>query len=472
MEVSHEVLLLGTPVEVALRQFLRKRRSVVPDGSLELFERELHDLIMALERDLVADELARYDVDAMLVEVGGVIYRRVGTGTETYTSAAGAITVPRGLFRPDKGGGETICPMEMRAGIVEGCWTPMAARQMALFVAHLTPAEAEMLFAEVRNMTPSRASLERLPKALSKRWEANRTQWESEVRAQETPPSDGAVIANSLDGVLTPMKDGKRAEKRMSSVKEPKGPAGYREASVATVAVYDKGGERLDTVQFGRMPESKKVTLHGQLAAEFTHHRDSLPLARVVNLADGAAENWRILRLVAPGGIEIVDFFHACEHLKKGIDAHMSGKPADAKADFAHYRISLRDDDDGVERVIRTLQYRARVSKGAKRKLIEAELTYFRNHRKQMRYAEFKRQGLPIGSGVVEAACKTLVTQRLKRSGMRWSIPGGQAILTLRSLAKSERWDQGWRLMARSYIGSVVPTDGSRQMPVNSAHAA
>ncbi len=57
-----------------------------------------------------------------------------------------------------------------------------------------------------------------------------------------------------------------------------------------------------------------------------------------------------------------------------------------------------------------------------------------------MKYAEFERLGLPIGSGVTEAACKTLVTQRLKRSGMRWSVTGGQEILTLRALLQSDRW--------------------------------
>ena len=66
-------------------------------------------------------------------------------------------------------------------------------------------------------------------------------------------------------------------------------------------------------------------------------------------------------------------------------------------------------------------------------------LGYFRNHRHRMGYAEAKDQGLPVGSGVVEATCKTLVTERLKRSGMRWSERGGQAILTLRALRNGPR---------------------------------
>ena len=472
MKESHKVFSLGTPAEVALQEFLCERRSVPPKYDLESFERELHGLMMAIERDLVGEELHRYDIDAPLVNVGGEIYRRVGGGTETYTTAAGPVTVPRGLYRPVRGSGETICPMELRAGIVEGSWTPMAARLMALFVANLTPALAEMHFAEIGNMTPSRSSLERLPKGLSDRWEANRTEWEADLRNQETPPVEAEMIVNSLDGVLTPMKDGKRAEKRMSSVKIPKGPAGYREAAVATVSLHDKDGERLETVRFGRMPESKKVTLHGQLAAEYSHVRRALPLAQSVNLADGAAENWRILREVAPDGIEIVDFFHACEHLKKGLDAHLGKDRAEAKAMFAEYRVLLRDDDKGVEKVIATLLYRVNASKGARKKEVQAELTYFRNHKKQMRYSAFKRQGFPIGSGVVEASCKTLVTQRMKQSGMRWSVPGGQAILTLRSLIQSDSWTRGWEKIAQSYVLPVVPVYRTTLMPVNCAYAA
>jgi hypothetical protein len=73
-----------------------------------------------------------------------------------------------------------------------------------------------------------------------------------------------------------------------------------------------------------------------------------------------------------------------------------------------------------------------------------------------MRYAELRAKGYPIGSGVVEAACKTLVTQRMKRSGMGWRHEGCQAILTLRSLAQSDRFERGWRLLAKTYKTKVT----------------
>ena len=72
-----------------------------------------------------------------------------------------------------------------------------------------------------------------------------------------------------------------------------------------------------------------------------------------------------------------------------------------------------------------------------------------------MRYAYLARRNLPIGSGMVEAACKTVVAQRLKRSGMRWRHQGGQAILTLRALEQSGRFDRAWRLVAGTYKRAV-----------------
>jgi len=86
---------------------------------------------------------------------------------------------------------------------------------------------------------------------------------------------------------------------------------------------------------------------------------------------------------------------------------------------------------------------------------LEKALTYFRNQRWRMRYDQYRRANLPIGSGVVEAACKTLVTQRFKRSGMRWGMTGGQAILTFRSVIQSGRWERAWSLVGNDFRKSV-----------------
>jgi hypothetical protein len=91
-----------------------------------------------------------------------------------------------------------------------------------------------------------------------------------------------------------------------------------------------------------------------------------------------------------------------------------------------------------------------RKKKKRRGKLLRKERNYFENQRERMDYARYQELGFPIGSGVVEAACKTLATQRLKRSGMSWG-DGKQPILTIRSLQQSDRWDRGWALVATEF---------------------
>ena len=92
--------------------------------------------------------------------------------------------------------------------------------------------------------------------------------------------------------------------------------------------------------------------------------------------------------------------------------------------------------------MIRAVRYRR--SKIKENPEIEAELKYLQRNRRKMNYFELKQNNLPIGSGVVEAACKNLIGARLKKSGMRWTINGGQTVLTLRSLILSNRWEHFW----------------------------
>ena len=110
-----------------------------------------------------------------------------------------------------------------------------------------------------------------------------------------------------------------------------------------------------------------------------------------------------------------------------------------------------------VEKVIRSLVHLRDTY--PRRKKIARELKYFRRNRHRMRYAALKEQGLPIGSGVTEAACKTLATQRMKRSGMRWGEQGGQAILSFRALVQSNRFERAWTLLAHTYKaeGNCLP---------------
>src|SRR5256712_725039 len=254
-----------------LDDFLPQRRKAhEPVEDLDAFEQELHRFFVAAEREVLGHELARFDLDVPVVEVDGERYHRVLRCETTYTSAVGPVRVERSLYRHPQGG-HAVCPLELRAGIIEGSWTPLAAKQATWVVAHLTPKEGEELFDLLGNMTPSKSTLDRLPKALSNPWERQRPHLEATLRYQETIPNEAVAMAVSLDGVMTPMKDGQRQAKRRharATGKAPSGPAGYQEVGCATVSYYDRNGTRLVTRRMARMPETNKATLKWQLTAE------------------------------------------------------------------------------------------------------------------------------------------------------------------------------------------------------------
>ena len=158
-----------------------------------------------------------------------------------------------------------------------------------------------------------------------------------------------------------------------------------------------------------------------------------------------------------PDGEEVIDFYHAAGHLDTALAAAYGDTHPKRRAQFEKQRHVLLEDYKGVEKVIRSLVHLRDTY--PRRKKIARELKYFRRNRHRMRYAALKEQGLPIGSGVTEAACKTLATQRMKRSGMRWGEQGGQAILSFRALVQSNRFERAWTLLAHTYKAEVTTLD-------------
>lgn len=437
-----------------------QRRRPLPKN-FEEFERALHSRMMDAEREILGEELAKADVDESSVVIEGTLCRRVLRCTQTYQTAAGPVAVERTLYkdRTDPQG-VSLAPLDARVGIIAGRWTPLAAKQATWVVSQMTPQLAEELFARVGNMTPSKSSLDRLPKALSARWESDRESFENTLQEAVEIPEGATTVAVSLDGVMAPMKDtdpvGTR-ERGARQGKLPKGPAGYREVGCATLSFCDADGEMLSAIRMARMPESKKATLKRSLLAELTTILKRKPGLRIAKVADGAEDNWTFLHDEVPEGPEVLDFYHAAEHLSGALGAAYGDGSVQTQRRFNNLRHVLRHDTRGVEKVIAGLVHLR--SSHPNKKTIATELAYFRKNRHRMRYAELAAQGIPIGSGMVEAACKTLVAQRLKCSGMRWRTEGGQAILTVRGWTQSERFDQAWALLAATYEMKVTTLD-------------
>ena len=253
------------------------------------------------------------------------------------------------------------------------------------------------------------------------------------------------------------MKDGNRATRRTYvcvAGQCPKGPVGYQEVGCATMPFCDAPGECLDTRRMGRMPQPKKPTLKNALSADLEVTLGKRPDLNVVKIADGAHHNWSYLGALVPEASAVVDFYHATEQVKAALDARQGDNGARVRAQFEKLHHVLRDDSSEVERVVGSLNYQRK--RYQQRKRIGEVLGYFRRNRHRMRYVHTSARHLLIGSAVVEATCKTLVTQRLKRSGMQWRHAGGQAILTLRAPVQSERFNRAWTLPSNTYRPELI----------------
>jgi len=185
--------------------------------------------------------------------------------------------------------------------------------------------------------------------------------------------------------------------------------------------------------------------------------RRGLALAmQVILLIDGATGLANMGRLCFPGVTQIVDFYHALEHAGRVLVALLGSKEhPDYKRRLGRWARQLLKDQ--VEKLI--AQTRKESAGRSVAQAVEDELTYFVNNVQRMQYGTFRRQGFFIGSGVIEAGCKTVIGARCKQSGMFWGEPGAENILALRCIHSSRRLGEFWkeRLNAHAARNDCLP---------------
>ena len=159
---------------------------------------------------------------------------------------------------------------------------------------------------------------------------------------------------------------------------------------------------------------------------------------RRVAIGDGAKWIWNTVSEMLPGCVEIVDLWHAKEHLWE-VGAAIHGRGT-APCSRWSLRVCAALEDGRLDDVLAALRQRAETCGEA-----EKCIGYMERNRRRMRYPEFRKMGLCIGSGVVESMCKGLVGERFKRRGMRWSVAGANAVLALRAAIFNDRYDDFWQ---------------------------
>ncbi len=223
-------------------------------------------------------------------------------------------------------------------------------------------------------------------------------------------------------------------------------PAHTREVKlgcVFTQTAWDKEGYAI------RDPDSTTYTGGIETAEEFgkrlyleAWNRGWNRAKKKVVIADGAEWCWNQASLHFPGAIQIVDLYHARQHLWELARKLYSGDPLNQKAWMKVHQKRLLDKGK-IEKLVLSLRSTESTNAEVLEK-IRTEADYFERNAERMRYPKFRRQHLFVGSGVIEAGCKTVIGSRLKQSGMFWTVRGANAIIALRCCQLNNRFEDYW----------------------------
>ena len=341
-------------------------------------------------------------------------------------------------------------------------------REAVLYAISLMPAqEAHQLFGKCSPFNLAESSFKKIAENLEETLEQHLDEFLETIRQSEVIPTEETkVIAVSMDGANVLLqelgkKKGRKRQRPGDRKKATEGtfdsPTSYKNATVGSVTLYgdvppdEKAPKRLQSRYLARMPEEKATTLKMQLEREVESTLQRLPNDVIKVFVSDAAQGIR--KEVDSNPLfadfeKIIDYFHTTEHLSNAAEAIFGKGSADGDEWYESKRLQLLEDEEGAKLVYRSLLYYLQ-SYGypkERREALKREVTFFRNNKDRMEYKQFRDRGLPIGSGVIEAACKSIVKCRLCRSGMRWTRSGGQTILTVRTMVKSERWNDFWIL--------------------------
>lgn len=380
--------------------------------------------------------LKRFDSDGAPILVGGrkLTVKGGARKPKAYQSPYGELRVERFVYQSSAGGAQ-YCPLEANARIVRTA-TPMLAKQVAFKYALTNASETVMDFAQ-HGRVLSRSYVREVAGDVASISSEKEEHWRYDLPA--VPRGERvATVAVGADGACALFTED-----------------GWRQVMAGTIGLYNGAGERLDTIYVANAPEKGKGTFFEKMERELARVRELYPQARYVGIADGARDQWDWLERHTE--LSILDFWHASEYVNRVAGAFARGKARqEAWTQDACHR--LKHHKGAAARLLADLkEARGRGVPGNIAEEVERTITYFENQKERMDYHRYRLMGLPIGSGVTEAACKCIVKERLCGSGMRWQLDGAQEVLTLRAMIKSSgRWEQFWRKTARHGFSKIT----------------
>lgn len=374
-----------------------------------------------------AEALAQFDTDGAPLLIGSTRWTSKGQQPKAYQTPYGEVSIDRHVYQTSAGGA-TFCPLERDARLVLTS-TPRFAMQVSHKYGE-GPAERV-----VRDLTHNHGRpvavcfIQDTAAAVAAVVQVKEEHWH-----YATPKLKGPVhsIGIGVDGTC------------MFVVTD-----GHRQAMVGSISLYDREGERQHTIYVAATPEYGKDTFYRRMAREIEHVKQLYPAAHASGIADGSEDNWTFLRQYVHS--ECIDFYHATSYLHWVARAVYPRQPAARQEWLDEHCHKLKHAPGHAKQLLETMGKLPRegLNETVLEELEKAK-TYFGNHHEQMKYAERRAAGLPIGSGVTEAACKTIVKMRMCRGGAKWKEAGAAAVLSLRTLIYTEgRWEEFWAKVDR-----------------------
>lgn len=365
--------------------------------------------------------------------------RYVGRRRKTFQSVLGELELERAYYHCSDCQ-QGFFPRDRALGLENTSLSPAVTRMIGAVGALVSFQEGSELLDELAGVRVEAKQVERVAERLG---EEVAQQERSDLEPAEQTPTGTLYLG--LDGTGIPMRASElfgRAGKQADAT------AKTREVKLCTIwsaesrdsdglPVRDAGSVTYSAaIESAASPLACRSEFTDRVLREATRRRFS-EASRSVVIGDGAPWIWNIAQELFPGAIQIVDRFHAKEHLSTVAKALYG--PTDPRAPQWAKRRHAELDDGRFDSLLKTLRRHAASCEQARKCL-----SYLQTNRSRMRYPEFRAEGLCTSSGVVEAGCKTVIGTRLKRAGMHWTLRGSNAIIALRCCRLSGRFEDFW----------------------------
>ena len=341
-----------------------------------------------------------------------------------------------------------VIPKDQELGVVGTSFSPGLRRLMARVGAQEAFAMARQNLAELAGVVVPTKAVERVSEAVGVAAEAANDAERAALRTGTLqPPPATHRLYIEMDGTGVPAVP-KDTQGRTGKAAD--GTAKTREAKLGCVFTQfhcDAEGwpvrDPASTTYVGAIESAEQFgpRLHAEAV-----RRGLTPATTVIVLGDGAPWIWNRADAHFPGAVQIVDLYHAREHLEAVGRLAFGGGSAAGTAWVAARRDEL--DDGAVDVISAEIRKLPAARDPTRQDEVRKEAEYFETNKLRMCYKYFRARGFFVGSGVVEAGCKTVIGQRLKQSGMRWTVAGANAVIALRCRLLSNRWEDLWRSAA------------------------